>query len=284
MLVFMIKILKNDFEKLLVEVVNYFKSLLVDKMYTDEQEKEHLSKQLQINEKLFSLMSAIENRTLNGVHIRPIVNIVELIRFYIMTFEYHSSETINKEYKEILQSYINLVGPEYIFDNVEIRNRVNGLKNIKKRYENNLYKKREILYRVLRDTASKNGRWSNINQAVRDVYPILQIEFDQFNKKWILAKMSRLKEQIKYNEVALRNNKKPEFDNGQINFQNRTFENKILKCKQEYKKLEKALKTNDITAIMGKTLAFHSDYQEESIINHLRNCPDLLKDIIIDKT
>lgn len=280
----MAKILKSDFEDLLIEVVNYFKSLLVDKMYTDEREKEHLRKQLQINEKLFSFMDAIGNRSLNGVHIRPIVNLVELIRFYIVTFEDHTSVRINKEYKEILQSYIDLVGPEYIFHNVEFRKRVNGLKNIKKRYENNLYKKREVLYRVLRETASKNGKWPNINQAVRDVYPILQIEFDQFNKKWILAKMTRLKEQIKYNEVALQNNKKPKFDNGQINYQNRSFENKILKCKQEYKKLEKALKTNDITAIMGKTLAFHSDYQEESIINHLRNCPDLLKDIIINKT
>ncbi|MEN8412303.1 hypothetical protein ABFP33_20335, partial [Acinetobacter bereziniae] len=64
------------------------------------------------------------------------------------------------------------------------------------------------------------------------------------------------------------------------NYQNRTYVNKINKCKSEYEKLVKALKAKNIGDVMGKTLAFNSDYQEETIINHLRDCPDVLIEVL----
>lgn len=231
-------------------------------------------------QQLVLLMGDVKNRSIKGLRIGALYLALEELTNYLLIFDDLPQTVLNKEYKRILNNYIEFGYHLYGFDNKKLKNRINGLKNIKKRYEKNLYEKRQIIYRVLRETALQRGKWSTLNQAVKEVYPILEVEFNKFDEQWIKTRMKELKKQIKQNELALKDNKKPSCDESQINYQNRTYVNKINKCKSEYEKLVKALKAKNIGDVMGRTLAFNSDYQEETIINHLRDCPDVLIEVL----
>ncbi|WP_151776161.1 hypothetical protein [Acinetobacter bereziniae] len=265
------KITESDLRELRKEILSCFlhiaESKLGNKLNGTEQQ-------------LVLLIGDVKNRSINGFQISVLYQILEELNNYLLIFNDLPQVVLNKQYQQILNNYIEFGYHLYGFDNKKLKNRINGLKNIKKRYEKNLYEKRQIIYRVLRETALQRGKWSTLNQAVREVYPILEVEFNKFDEQWIKNRMKELKKQIKQNELALKDNKKPSCDESQINYQNRTYVNKIDKCKSEYEKLVKALKAKNIGDVMGKTLAFNSDYQEETIINHLRDCPDVLIEVL----
>lgn len=269
--VIMKKITESDLRELRKEILSCFlhiaESKLGNKLNGTEQQ-------------LVLLIGDVKYRSINGFQISVLYQILEELTNYLLIFDDLPQTVLNKEYQRILNNYIDFGYHLYGFDNKKLKNRINGLKNIKKRYEKNLYEKRQIMYRVLRETALQRGKWSTLNQAVREVYPILEVEFNKFDEQWINIRMKELKKQIKQNELALKDNKKPSRDESQINYQNRTYVNKINKCKSEYEKLVKALKAKNIGDVMGKTLAFNSDYQEETIINHLRDCPDVLIEVL----
>jgi len=269
--VIMKKIAESDLRELRNEILRCFLHIAESKLGT---------KLVGTEQQLVLVMGDIKNRSISGFRIGTLYLALEELDNYLLIFDDLPQTVLNKEYQRILNNYIDFGYPIYGFDNKKLKNRMNGLKNIKKRYEKNLYEKRQIIYRVLRETALKQGKWSTLNQAVREVYPILEVEFKKFDEKWIKNRVKELKKEIKENELALKDNKKPHFDEGQINYQNRTYENKINKCRKEYEKLEKALKSKNISDVMGRTLAFNSDYQEETIINHLRDCPDILREVL----
>lgn len=269
--VIMKKITESDLRELRNEILRCFLHIAESKLGT---------KLVGTEQQLVLVMGDIKNRSISGFRIGTLYLALEELDNYLLIFDDLPQTVLNKEYQRILNNYIDFGYPIYGFDNKKLKNRMNGLKNIKKRYEKNLYEKRQIIYRVLRETALKQGKWSTLNQAVREVYPILEVEFKKFDEKWIKNRVKELKKEIKENELALKDNRKPHFDEGQINYQNRTYENKINKCRKEYEKLEKALKSKNISDVMGRTLAFNSDYQEETIINHLRDCPDILREVL----
>lgn len=275
---FMKEITREDYSELLTEIIHVFCYLIQSQLAF-----ENFKQQFKDEEEIVLLMEDFCNNKIYGYPVWPLYDAVCLLKFSLLTFETEPKKILINRYKKILNSYIDVGYPVYGFENKKLRNRINGIKNIKKRYEDNLYKKREILYRVLRETAKQKGKWHTVNQAVRDVYPQLEQEFQKFNVQWTQQKMNHLRAQIKQNEIAMNENKKSSFDDGRINFQDRAFENKINKYKKDYEKLAKALKLGNISEVMGKTLAFHSDYQEEAIINHLRACPELLLEIICEK-
>lgn len=269
--VIMKKITESDLRELRKEILRCFLHIAESKLGTKLDGTE---------QQLVLLMGDVKNRSIKGLRIGALYLALEELTNYLLIFDDLPQTVLNKEYQRILNNYIEFGYHLYGFDNKKLKNRINGLKNIKKRYEKNLYEKRQIIYRVLRETALQRGKWSTLNQAVREVYPILEVEFNKFDEQWINTRMKELKKQIKQNELALKDNKKPSCDESQINYQNRTYVNKINKFKSEYEKLVKALKAKNIGDVMGKTLAFNSDYQEETIINHLRDCPDVLIEVL----
>lgn len=270
-------ITRLDFDELLDEFLNCFGYLICTQLGISTDQLKTPNKEIH-----YSMLSDFKNKRVNGFDVLPLYELSELLKKHLLVFEHLFQHTLNDIYQNALHSYIEVGYPMYGFDNKKLRNRINGVINIGKRYEENLYKKREILYRVLKEETRSKGKWKNINQAVRDVYPQLEQEFEIFDQQWIRGKMLELKDKIKKNKIELKKKEKFPFDEGRINFQKRGYESSINKFQAEYLKLETALKTGEIARTLGKTLAFHSDYQEESIINHLRACPELLLEIIQD--
>jgi hypothetical protein len=271
------KIKRIDYEELLTELLNCFNYLICSQLGISVD-----SLKIPDNKTNYSMLNDFRNKKIHGFHILPLYDLTQSIQTYLTIFDNLDQKTHNDLYRDALYSYVKEGYPIYGFDNKKLRNRINGLLNVRKRYEENLYKKREVLYRILREEADLNGKWESVNQAVRETYPKIVYEFELFNKEWIRNEMIKLLSQIEENTLSLIKNKNKTYNDEHISFQNRSFENKIYNLKKRYKKLERALNEENSSDVMGKTLAFHSDYQEESIINHLRSCPELISEIIGD--
>lgn len=183
-------------------------------------------------------------------------------------------------YKSILYEYLKLDFDQHVFQHQKLQRRINGINNVKKRYERNLYQKREIIYRVLREMAHANGRWKAVTAAINDVYPILEKEFKAFDQNWLKSRIAENTIKISELQNALKNNKKRHHDPCGIKIQDRTYINYIKSLEEENNKFIAALNAHNVADILDKTLAFNSDDQEQTIINHVRNCPELLADII----
>ncbi|AXY58335.1 hypothetical protein CDG60_03475 [Acinetobacter chinensis] len=273
------KIDRSDYEELLHELMACFKFLLTSQL---KMPMENLK--FPDHEAHYTLLKDFRKKIFYGFHVLPLYEIAEKIKTCLIIFDSLSQKNHNQLYREALYLYVKEGYPIYGFDNKKLKNRINGLLNVRKRYEENLYKKREVLYRVLREEVAVKGKWNNLNSAVSDSYLKINYEFELFNREWVKNEMIKLQDKIKENEYALKVNRNKKYNEELINFQNRSFENVIHNCKKQYEKLEKSLKAKNVSDILGKKLAFHSDYQEESIINHLRNCPELLQEIIIGYT
>lgn len=195
---------------------------------------------------------------------------------------------INKEreqgYKQILHDYIKLEFHHHTFEHPKLKRRINGIINVQKRYEGNLYQKREIIYRVLRETANQNGCWSTVTEVVNDVYPILEKEFKAFDRTWITYRIEKNNKSIESLKRDLEKNKKRRYSSTDIRFQDRSFSNQIKMLERENIKFTQSLSAYNVADVLNKQLAFNSNDQEQTIINHIRNCPELLAEIIKNPT
>jgi hypothetical protein len=183
-------------------------------------------------------------------------------------------------YKPILYAYLELDFDQHVFQHPKLQRRINGIKNVKKRYEGNLYEKREIIYRVLRETAKIKGRWKSVTAAINDVYPILQQEFKAFDQNWITSRITENTTKIAQLQDALENNKKRNSGLGDIRIRDQTYINHIKSLEEENSKFTLALNAHNVADVLEKMLPFNSNDQEQTILNHARNCPELLAEII----
>lgn len=184
---------------------------------------------------------------------------------------------IKKLYGQLLQSCV-LINENIGIRNSKIKRRVTGLLAAQAKYEKKLYPRREILYRVLREQVQANGKWKNLNQAVKSILPLLMKEYLKFDLIWIEDEISAKLEKMK----RLRQmHSAPKIKNEQsINRQARYYLNRLKRLETEIEELKQALYAKDPSRALGKKMPFNADYTDESIIHHLRNCPDILKEIL----
>ncbi|ENW78460.1 hypothetical protein F909_04152 [Acinetobacter sp. ANC 3929] len=183
-------------------------------------------------------------------------------------------------YKRILYAYLALDFDQHVFQHPKLQRRINGIKNVKKRYEGNLYEKREIIYRVLRETAKIKGRWKCVTAAINDVYPTLEKELKAFDQNWIKNRIAENTGKIAELQDALENNKKRYEGSCDIKIQDRTYINYIKSLEEENREFRRALNAHNVADILKKKMAFNSNDQEQTLLNHVRNCPELLAKII----
>lgn len=183
-------------------------------------------------------------------------------------------------YKLILYAYLELDFDQHVFQHPKLQRRINGIKNVKKRYEGNLYEKRKIIYRVLRETAKIKGRWKSVTAAINDVYPILEQEFKVFDQNWIISRIIENTSKIAELQEALENNKKRYEGACDIKIKDRTFIFYIKSLEEENREFARALNVHNVAEVLGKKMAFNSNDQEQTLLNHVRNCPELLAEII----
>lgn len=186
-----------------------------------------------------------------------------------------------KGYRIILQNLIDLEDVRSCLNHKTLKRRIQGMINVQKRYEGNLYQKREIIYRVLREGANAKGPWQTVTAAVNDVYPVLMKEFEVFDRQWITSRINENTCKIGKLKIALENNHKQTYNPVAIRIQDRTYINQIQALEQDNIKFTQALSAHNVADVLHKQLAFNSNDQEQTIINHIRNCPELLAEIII---
>jgi len=183
-------------------------------------------------------------------------------------------------YKSILYAYLELDFEGHVFLHPKLQRRINGIKNVKQRYEGNLYEKREIIYSVLRETAKIKGRWKSVTAAINDVYPTLEKKFKAFDQNWIKNRIAENTSKIVELQEALENNKKRYKGACDIKIQDRRYINYIKSLEEENREFRQALKAHNVADILKKKIAFNSNDQEQTLLNHVRNCPELLAEII----
>jgi NADH:ubiquinone oxidoreductase subunit len=155
-------------------------------------------------------------------------------------------------YKPILYAYLELDFDQHVFQHPKLQRRINGIKNVKKRYEGNLYEKREIIYRVLRESANTNGRWKSVTAAINDVYPTLEKELKAFDQNWVKNRIAENNSKIAKLQEALENNKKRYKRAGDIKIQDRTYINYIKSLEEKNREFRQALKAYNVADILKK--------------------------------
>lgn len=62
--------------------------------------------------------------------------------------------------------------------------------------------------------------------------------------------------------------------------QDRTYISYIKSLEEENREFRRALNAHNVADILKKKMAFNSNDQEQTLLNHVRNCPELLAEII----
>lgn len=286
------KISDDDLEVLTVDLLNCYLSDSYSTVPMKPQEKFTQNEIELIKKHMFDV---VDNQTLSlsKVSIYSSNEIYDLMEnlCHLLNQIFHLKELLNKTdcsckdrertkgYREILKNLIEMDGISIRLSNKSLKRRIQGIINVQKRYEGNLYKKREIIYRVLREEVIKKGPWKTVTAAVNDVYPVLMQEFEIFDRQWITSRINENFCKIEKLKFALADNNKT-YDDMVIRTQDRTYINQIQALEHENDKFIKALNTYNVADVLHKKLAFNSNDQEQTIINHVRNCPDLLIEII----
>jgi len=115
--------------------------------------------------------------------------------------------------------------------------------------------------------------------------PILRLEYQKNNLVWIQNEIDSklaLIEELEKGRLINSHNKQNENYHGKV-YQNRKYQNRIDKLQLEINELIIAQKSTDPALLLGKKIPYNTIYNDESILHHLRDCTELLQDILIQK-
>ena len=274
-------IFDEDVEVLEIEILNCYICNFCDQKFLQPQ------RQFSVDQISLIKIDMAVGRVLGGKSfefnkIFDLLNDIVQLRQHLNSLEDNKKNKKRAEgYKVILYAYLELDFYCHAFEHEKLQRRINGIRNVKRRYEGNLYEKREIIYRVLLETVKKEGRWQTVTAAINAVYPRLEKEFKAFDQQWITRRIEQNNARIEKLMHALENNKIRCYHDTDIRIQDRTYENEIKILEKENIEFEKALNTHHVADVLGKQLAFNSNDQVQTIINHVRNCPELLAEILV---
>ena len=290
------RILDEDVEILTAELLNCYLSEPYVPAFMKPQ-KEFTNNEAEMIKK--HMLYVIENQTLSlpKMFVYSQIEIYDLIGgiYHLLDQLDQLKELLNKTdvdckdrerangYRVILRNIMDMDEVCVRLNNKTLRRRIQGMINVQKRYDGNLYQKREVIYRVLRESAKENGPWQTVTEAVNDVYPTLMKEFEVFDRQWIMNRINENISEIERLKKFLANNHKKSYENFDIKIQDRTYINQIADLEERNVKFTQALNAHNVADVLYKQLAFNSNDHEQTIINHVRNCPILLAEIIRNK-
>ncbi len=285
-----------DFKQLMDEILNCFldhagrylreNSLLADLEIKDEFEESE-------QQTFIGLMVELSQMQFYGAMytVQDLLNLIDQISTVIAELGDYRQQKINEQYSEILNKYIDLVvsdtGKVYAY-NPSLKRRINGILNIRKRYVPLLNKKLEIFYLELTAYAQKNGKFKNTSQAVQLILPTLQIKFREFDLQWVQSRIDENQQKIlDLTGIIKKNEKKKTYEEDDFDvpfkIQDRTYLNQIRELQNENKKWELFLQHPKRHFPQQKQLPFNTAYSDEILVNHLRRCPELVREIIENK-
>lgn len=101
-------------------------------------------------------------------------------------------KTLQKNrYSNILMAYVDALGGKlYLICDTTLERQAKATQAAVASHTKNLYPRREIIYRILREQVAQRGRkWDNLNQAVTSIIPILLKEFEKYDLIWIKSEI-----------------------------------------------------------------------------------------------
>ncbi|ENV45375.1 hypothetical protein [Acinetobacter schindleri] len=195
------------------------------------------------------------------------------------------AKIFQRQYSDILIAYVQMLGGAEFIQNSTLAKSAKAIIAVKARYDKQLYPRREIIYRILREQVACHGKWKNLNQAVHFVLDDLVKAFEVNDIEWLQSELvlkqkmlSELEQESKQLYAKAQSDglrRKPasitkKIEKLQLELNNL---NQILKAKYPSREMEK----------FGYKMPYSGGYIAETIIHELRNQPEILKEILFNK-
>ena len=198
-------------------------------------------------------------------------------------------KTLQKNrYSNILMAYVDALGGKlYLICDTTLERQAKATQAAVASHTKNLYPRREIIYRILREQVAQRGRkWDNLNQAVTSIIPILLKEFEKYDVIWIKSEITHMHAELQKLEKGDEFMSEPRSDNSvkRKKVSSAVKAKKINKIQVEIKKLESILHSKN-PSLKLKDLNYkmpynNTAYLDETIIHWLRGQPEILKEIV----
>jgi len=199
----------------------------------------------------------------------------KLLRDLAFINQKHNEECIKKTqaaFKKFMHDYERM-GIDYAaISRPKIKNKVKGIRNMRMRYEKNVYPKLEIFYDLLKEKVALQGKWLSVNAAVREVLPELKSKFLEYDRQKIMIKIKNNKISINDNEKLLKSGNEKDFKY----YKRSHIKRQLSKLIEENYQLEKLLQSNDLAYMLKKKSPFNTEYLDEVLMNNLRRNKEIM--------
>ena len=99
------------------------------------------------------------------------------------------AKIFQRHYSDILIAYVQMLGGVEFIQNSTLAKSAKAIIAVKARYDKQLYPRREIIYRILREQVARHGKWKNLNQAVHFVLDDLVKAFEVYDIEWLQSEL-----------------------------------------------------------------------------------------------
>lgn len=256
--------------------------------YIDKKEK--IIKRMQQNDFSLSEIVAFRHEMMGEtIPFKPFQIAGLLTRINRLRIEVTDLSTLifQRQYSDILISYVQLIGGLESIKNHKLFRSARATLAVKDRYDEHLYPRREIIYRVLREQVVQRGRkWDNLNQAVNSVLDDLIKAFEVYDLDWLQSELILKQKMLSELEQSNPSVKQDKADLDGIRRKPRTASTskKIVDLRKELINLKKILNSKYPSKEMeklGYKMPYSGGYIAETIIHELRNQPAIRSEIIL---
>lgn len=236
----------------------------------NNQEKNKIFAHMELNQEC-----SFEFVNLKGLDFQKLLSdLLHIIQNYNEGYMKDSQAT----FKQFMRDY-ERIGIDYAaISRPKIKNKVKGIRNMRIRYEKNVYPKLAIFYDLLKEKASIQGKWLSVNMAVRDILPELKDRFLEYDRQQTLSKIEENKIYIEENEQLLKHGTDTDFKY----YKRHHVQKQQSELVEENRRMEQMLQSNDLSYALKKKSPFNTEYLDEVLMNNLRRNKKLMNLVIIN--
>ncbi|MGX5699780.1 hypothetical protein ACWKWF_09275 [Acinetobacter kookii] len=222
----------------------------------------------QEKKKIFAHMDLNQECTFNSIILKG-SDFQALLSDLVYIIKNYNDECIKETqvaFKQFMRDYERM-GIDYAaIMRPKIKNKVKGIRNMRMRYEKSVYPKLEIFYDLLKEKVMIQGRWSSVNEAVREILPELKNRFREYDRQQIINKIKENKIYIEENEKLLIHGTDTDFKY----YKRHHVQKQRNELVEENRQLEKILNSNDLPYALKNKSPFNTIYLDEVLMNNLR--------------
>ena len=228
--------------------------------------------------KIIAHMDLNQECTFNSISLKG-SDFQELLSDLVHIIQNYNEECIKETqaaFKQFMRDY-EQIGIDYAaISRPKIKNKVKGIRNMRMRYEKNVYPKLEIFYDLLKERAVIQGRWLSVNAAVREILPELKNKFLEYDRQQITNKIEANKIYIEENEQLLMHGTDMDFKY----YKRHHVQKQQSELVEENRQLEQMLQSKDLSYALKKKSPFNTEYLDEVLMNNLRRNKNLMLKVI----